>query len=120
MAEENGVLNRPPAFQVDDGLPSAGLFGGCVFACRQCHRLACSSQREADDARGTRRADEIRRLGWIAGILKGDGWKPQGMRWRTFERLQASHDFHVNAALAGVAARLGLLGERPGDFGLGE
>jgi hypothetical protein len=34
------------------------------------------------------------------------------MHWRTFERLEASHDFHVNAALAGMAVKLGLLGER--------
>ncbi|MBS1177027.1 MAG: uncharacterized protein H6R06_1439 [Proteobacteria bacterium] len=34
------------------------------------------------------------------GILNGNGWKPKGMHWRTFERLQASHDADVNAALA--------------------
>jgi hypothetical protein len=53
-----------------------------------------------------------RRLCWLPGILTGNGDKPKGMHWRTFEQLQASHDFHVNAALAGLAAKLGLLGER--------
>ena len=89
------------------------LFGGAVFACRHCHRLAYRSQREADHDRASRRADNLRdRMGWEPGILNGSGTKPKGMHWRTFERLQASHDFHVKAALAGLAARLGLLGRR--------
>jgi len=88
----------------------AVLHGGRMFACRQCNDLAYRSQREADDDRATRRADTIRRrLGWEAGILNGNGWKPKGMHWRTFERLQAGHDTHYNAALAGMAAKLGLL-----------
>jgi len=99
---------RCPA--VGCGRRVAVLHGGRVFACRQCNRLAYRSQREADDDRATRRADKLRnRLGWEPGILNGNGWKPKGMHWRTFERLQASHDFHVNAALAGMAAKLGLL-----------
>lgn len=91
----------------------AVLHGGRVFACRQCNRLAYRSQREADDDRATRRADKLRnRLGWEPGILNGNGDKPKGMHWITFERLQASHDFHVNAGLAGLAVKLGLLSER--------
>ena len=99
---------RCPA--VGCGRRVAVLHGGRVFACRQCNRLAYRSQREADDDRATRRADKLRKsLGWEPGILNGNGDKPKGMHWRTFERLQASHDFHVNAALAGMAAKLGLL-----------
>ena len=102
---------RCPA--VGCGRRVAVLYGGRVFACRQCNHLAYESQREADDDRATRRADTIRRrLGWEPGILNGKGLKPKGMHWRTFERLEASHDFHVNAALAGMAVKLGLLGER--------
>jgi len=102
---------RCPA--VGCGRRVAVLYGGRVFACRQCNHLAYASQREADDDRATRRADTIRRrLGWEPGILNGKGLKPKGMHWRTFERLEASHDFHVNAALAGMAVKLGLLGER--------
>lgn len=90
----------------------AVLHGGGVFACRQCNRLAYRCQRETDDDRATRRADTIRqRLGWEPGILNGNGLKPKGMHWCTFERLQSQHDAHVNAALAGMAARFGLLRE---------
>ena len=110
---------RCPA--VGCGRRVAVLHGGRVFACRLCNRLAYRSQRETDYDRATRRADKLRnRLEWEPGILNGNGGKPKGMNWRTFERLQASHDFHVNATLAGMAARLGLLGERLGDLGLGE
>jgi hypothetical protein len=106
---------RCPA--VGCGRRVAVLHGGRVFACRQCNSLAYRSQRETDDDRATRRADKLRnRLEWEPGILNGNGGKPKGMHWRTFERLQASHDFHVNAALAGMAAKLGLLRGRLGDI----
>jgi len=91
----------------------AVLYGGAVFACRHCHRLAYRSQREAPDDRATRRADKLRdRLGWEAGILNGEGWKPKGMHWRTYGRMKASHDAHVMQALAGMAAKLGLSMQR--------
>ena len=79
------------------------LFGGSVFACRHCHKLAYQCQRETDYDRAVRRADTIRRrLGWEPGILE---WrragKPKGMHWRTFERLKAEHDAFVNARWLG-------------------
>jgi len=102
---------RCPA--VGCGRRVAVLYGGRVFACRQCNHLAYASQREADDDRATRRADKLRnRLGWLPGILNGDGDKPKGMHWRTYWRLYGQHNVHVNAALAGMAVKLGLLGER--------
>jgi len=89
------------------------LFGGSIFACRHCHKLAYACQRETGDDRACRRADTIRRrLGWGAGILNGSGWKPKGMHWRTFERLRAEHDAFVSASLAGMAQRLGLVENR--------
>ena len=95
----------------------AVLHGGRVFACRQCKRLAYRSQRETTDDRATRRADAIRRrLGWDAGILNGNGLKPKGMHWRTFDRLEREHDAHVNAALTSMAAKLGLLQGRLGEI----
>ena len=87
----------------------AVLYGGSVYACRHRHRLAYRCQRETPGDRATRQADKLRgRLGWAAGILNGNGWKPKGMRWQTFELLQARHDAFVNQSLAGMAAKLGL------------
>ena len=95
------------------------LFGGSIFACRHCHQLAYECQREASHDRAARRADTIRRrLGWEAGILNGNGWKPKGMHWRTYERLKVEHDAHVNVSLAGMAQRLGLVNRRLGGLSL--
>jgi hypothetical protein len=67
--------------------------------------------------RATRRAGKLReRLGWEPGILNCSGGKPKGMHWRTFERLPGEHDGHDNAAMAGTAAKLGLLGGWPGEI----
>lgn len=91
------------------------LYGGAIFACRHCYRLAYPSQRETADDRAARRADRIRaRLGWEPGILNGAGGKPKGMRWRTFERLTAEHDAFVAESLAGMAQRFGMLKGRLG------
>jgi len=45
------------------------------------------------------------------GILNGNGWQPNGMHWSIFERLTAQHDAFVQVSLAGMAAKLNLLGE---------
>ena len=83
------------------------LYGGAMFACRRCYRLAYEVQREDDMDRIARRADAIRdRLGWEAGILNPDGWKPKGMHWRTFWRLTAEHDRLTGASLEGMSERL--------------
>ena len=69
------------------------LYGGRVFACRHCHRLAYQSQRENASDRAARRVDRLRvKLGWGTGILNGTGCKPKGMHWRTFERMTKDHD----------------------------
>lgn len=86
----------------------AVLYAGAVFACRHCLKLAYPSQRETFDDRACRRADTLRaRLKWEPGILNGDGIKPKGMHWRTFQRLQARHDALVRVAWAGMGAHLG-------------
>jgi hypothetical protein len=91
----------------------AVLYGGKVYACRHCHKLNYQSTRETPDDQATRRADKIRkRLGWEAGILNGNGIKPKGMHWTTFDRMERQHDAHVNAALAGMAERLGIMNDR--------
>ena len=85
------------------------LYGGRVFACRHCQRLAHDCQRERPDDRAARQADKLRdRLGWIPGALNGCGPKPKWMRWRTFRRLKALHDEHVGRMLAGARERFGV------------
>jgi hypothetical protein len=84
------------------------LYGGAIFACRTCHRLAYASTRESAGDRSSRRADRLReRLGWEPGILNGSGDKPKWMRWRTFERLTAEHDRLLAGSLRAFAARWG-------------
>lgn len=83
------------------------LYGGRIFACRQCYQLAYASQRETWSHRAIRRADRIRnKLGWEVGIINGNGSKPKGMHWKTFERLTTQHDAFVELSFAGIAARL--------------
>jgi len=74
------------------------LYGGRIFACRHCYRLAYPSQREQAFQRYQRRADSIKsRLGWDS-IGWGDwGPKPKGMHQCTFERRLAEID-HFEAA----------------------
>jgi hypothetical protein len=82
------------------------LYGGGIFACRRCHRLAYDSTRESAGDRATRRADHIRmRIGWEPGILNGDGPKPKWMRWKTFDRLVARHDNYVHRSWVGFAVK---------------
>lgn len=84
--------------------------GDKYFACRHCYQLAYESQREPDYDRHARRADKIRkRLEWEPGILNGDGGKPKGMHWRTFERLAAEHEKFVGKSLAAASSRLGII-----------
>lgn len=85
------------------------LYGGAIFACRQCYQLAYPSQRENIDDRATRQAEKIRtRMGWEPGILNGEGLKPKGMHWRTFDRLCLIHNELVNISLREASLRFGI------------
>lgn len=73
----------------DCGRRVAVLYGGGVFACRHCYRLAYGSQRETADYRALRRAQRIRmRLGGSGRMSDEFPPKPKGMHWRTYRRLQ--------------------------------
>jgi hypothetical protein len=86
------------------------LYGGGIFACRHCYRLAYASAREDVCDRAARRADRLRaRLGWEPGILNGNGSKPKWMRWRTFDRLAAEHDQFVGRSMQLAALKFGPL-----------
>jgi len=92
------------------------LYGGGIFACRDCHQLAYPSQREMEYDRMARRADRIReKLRWEPGIFNGNGWKPKEMHWNTFEKLTVQHDAFVQVSLAGMTAKLNLLEESLDD-----
>lgn len=79
------------------------LYGGTIFACRRCYRLAYASQREAEDDRARQQAEKIRRrLGWPPGIANPEGGKPKGMHGQTFRRLTEAHGAYVEASLARV------------------
>lgn len=86
------------------------LYGGNVFACRHCHRLAYASTREDVCDRLARRAERIReRLGWRAGFLNPPGSKPKWMRWATYRRLREEHNHLVHGALSALAVNSGTL-----------
>ena len=63
--------------------------GGAIFACRHCYQLGYQSQREAPYLMATYRAQAIRfKLGGSANLHEPFPWKPEGMRWSTYERLR--------------------------------
>lgn len=82
------------------GRRSAILYGGGFFACRHCRRLAYRSQRETDQERAWRRANELRRrLGWPTGVAHADGQKPSNLHRRTYNRLRMRYYEAVMEAL---------------------
>lgn len=72
----------------------ATLYGGAVFACRHCHRLAYPSENESRRDRTVRQADKLRdRLDWPPGIFNGSDWgRPKHMHRATYQRLKAQYD----------------------------
>ena len=73
---------------------------GNIYACRRCHQLTYTSQREADYYRAARKADKIsKRLGWEGGMSDFENEKPKGMHWSTYNRLVDEHDFYITNSL---------------------
>src|SRR5919107_1398275 len=71
----------------------AVLYGlGKYFLCRHCYDLVYESQREYQMHRALRRAQRTReRLGGSANMTKPFPEKPNGMHWKTYERLWWEH-----------------------------
>ena len=89
------------------------LYGGTIFACRHCHRLAYTSTRDDPGGRAIRRADRLRaRLGWEPGIINPEGEKPKWMRWHTFDRLVEQHEQLVIRSMSALAVKMGLFERR--------
>lgn len=83
---------------------------GRYFACRQCCGLGYSTQKEGAGDRASSRAENLRkRMGWEAGILNGNGSKPKGMHWKTYQRLTSRHDALVQVSLHDIRRKLGFL-----------
>lgn len=83
------------------------LYAGAIFACRKCYRLTYASKTENEEDRIIRKANRIRaRLGWTGGMLEGYGPKPDGMHWKTFDRLEAEHKRLVDLVVRRAAAEL--------------
>jgi hypothetical protein len=92
------------------GRRAAKLYlGNPYFACRRCYNLAYQSQSYSVYDRALTQAGKIRRsLGGDEGIANPFPEKPKGMRWRTYERLQARCDRYEEIAdgrLWGLMAR---------------
>jgi len=76
-------------------------------ACRQCHRLAYPSTREAPHDRLLSKAQAIRqRLGGTANIVAPFPERPRGMHHRTYHRLKRESESYERMALNGIMDRL--------------
>ena len=87
----------------------AVLYGaGELFACRRCYGLAYASQQKSVRHRGLEKARKIRmQLGGSANLLEAFSDKPNGMHWRTYERLRRAYD------IAAARSTLGLMRRSP-------
>jgi hypothetical protein len=85
------------------------LYGGRIFACRNCYGLAYSSQQENPSDRAADRAWAILkrlRCDQFTNIFDTEPPRPSGMHVRTYERLMAKYRFAQHGAFAGIAMRL--------------
>jgi hypothetical protein len=85
----------------------AVLYDGSKFACRHCQRLAYRSQRETEDQRALRMANNLRaKLGWVRGIINDDGVKPKGMHWRTYNGIRMTYHTYARKFFDGMSGTL--------------
>ena len=87
----------------------AVLYGGGIFACRDCHQLAYESQREKPHERALSRAQKLHvRLGGNGAVADGLPPKPKGMHWKTYRTLANRFQRHEMAMDYAAAAYFGL------------
>ncbi len=84
------------------------LYHNELFACRHCHNLAYSSQREGSGDRAARRVNKIRQqLEWDCGVFNSYlRYKPLGMSQEKFETLVQKHDYNMTVALTCIYAQI--------------
>jgi hypothetical protein len=89
------------------------LYGGKIFACRRCYRLAYESQTESPAYRALNRTQSIRmRLGGSGSMMDFFPEKPKGMHWKTYRRLEAQGGRYEQIANQSMMAWIG--GQRAG------
>jgi hypothetical protein len=85
----------------------------------KCKTPRVQSQAGCASDRAATKADKLRkRLGWQAGILHGDGDKPKGKHWKTYQRLNGHHDGLVQVSLHHIQRKLGLSAQVAGGVNL--
>lgn len=83
------------------------LYGGRIFACRDCHKLTYPVQNENLADRLSRRAEKVRaRLGEYHDGLSRNFGKPKGMHWRTYDRLLSEAQHYEKAAIQALLGQL--------------
>jgi len=86
------------------------LYGGKIFACRQCHQLAYESQREQPHYRALSRLQNVHlRLGGSGAVADGLPPKPKGMHWTTYRALANRFHRQHMAMDSAAAAYFGLV-----------
>ena len=82
--------------------------GGKLFACRHCYNLAYQSQHEPPYGRALLKTQNIRmKLGGSPSLAEPFPDKPNGMHWRTYQRLRMEAEVAETAYCIGAAERFG-------------
>jgi len=85
------------------------LYGGKIFACRNCHNLAYDSQNEAVYSRMLTKAQKIHSKLGGSGCTMDYVSKTKGMHRKTYDRLMGEMDYYDNASMMMVAKKFGII-----------
>jgi hypothetical protein len=86
------------------------LYGGTIFACRHCHRLAYETQHESPSGRALLKAQNIRvKLGGSGSLAEPLPRRPRGMHRKTYLRLLCKAECAAKRSWSpGLLKKLGL------------